>query len=145
MADRSKRKIKHLKKGEKILTFNCGKLKVKTICEVTEGYSQNMFAMQLKSATGKVTDVLATGGHPFYVKGQGWSVIDTKGSRFAKPVKELKVGDKLVLKGGKAAELVHIQRTSDRKTYNLVLDGPGAFFVHDVLSHSGLPASDKKE
>eukprot|EP00971_Amphidinium_carterae_P334528 6469859-Amphidinium_carterae.2 len=86
MANRSKKKMKHLKKGEKILTFNHGRFKVKTIEEVKEGYSRTMFAVELKSCSGKSTKVLATGGHPFYAKEKGWSVIVPDKSKFTKPV-----------------------------------------------------------
>ena len=142
MADRSKKKIKDVKIGDKILSYNKGKLRVKTVGEVKQGSSNTMRQLFLETPEGKDFTIKATGGHPFYTKDNKWAVISPDDAHFdtSKPVKKLEVGDTLVLRGGAGAKLVKIgERLPKQKTYNLVIDGPGTFFVEGILSHSGLP------
>lgn len=142
MADRSKKKIKDVKIGDKILSYNKGKLRVKTVGEVKEGSSNTMRQLFLQTPEGKDFTIKATGGHPFYTKDNKWAVISPDDAHFdtSKPVKKLEVGDTLVLRGGAGAKLVKIgERLPKQKTYNLIIDGPGTFFVEGILSHSGLP------
>ena len=142
MADRSKKKIKDVKIGDKILSYNKGKLRVKTVGSVKEGSSNTMRQLFLQTPEGKDFTIKATGGHPFYTKDNKWAVISPDDAHFdtSKPVKKLEVGDTLVLRGGAGAKLVKIgERLPKQKTYNLIIDGPGTFFVEGILSHSGLP------
>jgi len=142
MADRSKKKIKDVKIGDKILSYNKGKLRVKTVGEVKEGSSNTMRQLFLQTPEGKDFTIKATGGHPFYTKDNKWAVISPDDAHFdtSKPVKKLAVGDTLVLRGGAGAKLMKIgERLPKQKTYNLIIDGPGTFFVEGILSHSGLP------
>ena len=142
MADRSTKKIKGVKIGDKILSYNKGKLRVKTVGEVKQGSSNTMRQLFLQTPEGKDFTIKATGGHPFYTKDNKWAVISPDDAHFdaSKPVKKLEVGDTLVLRGGAGAKLVKIgERLPKQKTYNLIIDGPGTFFVEGILSHSGLP------
>ena len=142
MADRSKKKIKDVKVGDKILSYNKNKLRVKTVTEVKEGSSNTMRELFLQAPDGKEFMIKATGGHPFYTKEKAWAVVSPDDAHFdaSKPVKKLAVGDTLVLRGGAGAKLVKIGEVlPTQKTYNLAIDGPGTFFVEGILSHSGLP------
>lgn len=142
MADRSTKKIKDVKKGDKILSYNKNKLRVRTVVEVEEGSSNTMRELFLQAVDGKEFMIKATGGHPFYTKEKAWAVISPDDAHFdaSKPVKKLAVGDTLVLRGGAGAKLMKIGEVLPlQKTYNLAIDGPGAFFVEGILSHSGLP------
>ena len=146
MADRSKKKIKDVKVGDKILSYNKGKLRVKTVVEVKEGQSNTMRELFLQTPDGKDFRIKATGGHPFYTKEKDWAVISPDDAHFdtSKPVKKLSVGDTLVLRSGAGAKLLKIGEVLPRqKTYNLAIDGPGTFFVEGILSHSGLPPPKK--
>ena len=142
MSDRSKKKIKDVKVGDKILSYNKNKLRVKTVTEVKEGSSNTMRELFLQAPDGKEFMIKATGGHPFYTKEKAWAVVSPDDAHFdaSKPVKKLAVGDTLVLRGGAGAKLVKIGEVlPTQKTYNLAIDGPGTFFVEGILSHSGLP------
>ena len=146
MADRSKKKIKDVKVGDKILSYNKGKLRVKTVVKVKEGQSNTMRELFLQTPDGKDFRIKATGGHPFYTKEKDWAVISPDDAHFdtSKPVKKLSVGDTLVLRSGAGAKLLKIGEALPRqKTYNLSIDGPGTFFVEGILSHSGLPPPKK--
>lgn len=146
MADRAKKKIKDVKVGDKILSYNKGKLRVKTVVEVKEGQSNTMRELFLQTPDGKDFRIKATGGHPFYTKEKDWAVISPDDAHFdaSKPVKKLSVGDTLVLRSGAGAKLLKIGEVLPRqKTYNLAIDGPGTFFVEGILSHSGLPPPKK--
>eukprot|EP00435_Cladocopium_sp_Y103_P058364 s858_g20.t1 len=142
MEDRSKKKIKDVKAGDKILSYNKNKLRVKTVVEVKEGSSNTMRELFLQGPDGKEFMIKATGGHPFYTKEKAWAVISPDDAHFdaSKPVKKLAVGDTLVLRGGAGAKLVKIGEVlPTQKTYNLAIDKAGTFFVEGILSHSGLP------
>ena len=105
-----------------------------------------MRSIELKHGSGELFVIKATAGHPFYVKEHGWAVLDPKQASFvnAEFVEKLKIGDRLVLRSGQSASVVNISEPSSGATFNLVIDGPGTFFVNDLLSHSGLaPASNK--
>ena len=146
MADRSKKKIKDVKVGEKILNYNKGKLRVKTVLEVKESSSRTLRELLLQSADGKEFTIKATGGHPFYTKEKGWAVVSLDEGHFdkSKPVKELTIGETLVVRGDAGAKLVRIGEASPtQRTYNLIIDGPGTFFAEGILSHSGLPPPKK--
>ena len=146
MADRAKKKIKDVKVGDKILSYNKGKLRVKTVVEVKEGQSNTMRELFLQTPDGKDFRIKATGGHPFYTKEKDWAVISPDDAHFdaSKPVKKLSVGDTLVFRSGAGAKLLKIGEVLPRqKTYNLAIDGPGTFFVEGILSHSGLPPPKK--
>ena len=146
MADRSKKKIQDVKVGDKILSYNKGKLRVKTVLEVTEGSSKTMRELSLRSPDGTELSIKATGGHPFYTKEMGWGVASPDEGKFDKsrPVKQLSLGDTLVVRGGAGAKLLKIGEVLPKqKTYNLIIDGPGTFFAENILSHSGLPPAKK--
>lgn len=144
MADRKKKKIRDVKAGDKILTYNKGKLRIKTVLEVKSGSSSNMYSINLKSIDGNKFTIKATGGHPFYVKENGWAVLDPAQSKFSNEVRKLCLGDCLIARDGGAAEIEGIEEISGlSSTYNLVINGPGTFFVNDILSHSGLPPPSK--
>ena len=71
MADRAKKKIKDVKVGDKILSYNKGKLRVKTVVEVKEGQSNTMRELFLQTPDGKDFRIKATGGHLHQRKGLG--------------------------------------------------------------------------
>lgn len=139
MGDRRKKKIKNIKAGDKILTYNKSKLKIKTVREVKTGSSDSVQAITLRSGAGNTFSIKATGGHPFFTAANTWSVLDpTKFAQEGCPAK-LKEGDSLVLSTSGVAEIIKINSKPEKlATYNLIIDGPGTFFVNDVLSHSGL-------
>jgi len=147
LADRTKKRIKEVKEGDRILSFNHGKLKVKRVLEVKKGSSSNMRCLSVKDTLGKTRVVKATAGHPFFTKKHDWAVLDPDVAQLdkSKPVAKLSIGDALVMRGGKVAEVTKISDVLPRQeTFNLVVDGPGVFFAEDILSHSGLPSATKK-
>lgn len=148
MSDRTRKKIKHLKAGDKILTYNKGKTLVKAVLEVKQSKSSDVYTLTLKKADGHTFTIKATGGHPFFTKDCGWCVIDPKKVAFAPgaKVEPLKQGAKLVTRKDGLVEIVDIVAPSSSAiaTYNLVVDGPSTFFVHGILSHSGLPPAHTK-
>ena len=146
MSERSKKKIQDVKVGDRILSYNKNKLVVKSVLEVKEGSSKTMRELLLQAPDASQFSIKATAGHPFWTTQKGWAVVSPDEARFdkSKPVKPLIVGDNLVLRGGKKAKLLKIGETMPtQRTYNLIIDGPGTFFVEGILSHSGLPSVKK--
>ena len=141
MADRTKKRIKDIKEGDKILSFNKGRKRVRSVVKVTTGSSDTMRQMSLCDSKGKKFTIKATAGHPFYTKENGWAVLAPEEANLDKssPVCKLTIGEMLVLQG-QVAEVISVSSALPKQpTFNLVLDGAGTFFAQDILSHSGLP------
>lgn len=134
------KKIRDIKQGDKVLSYNKGKTLVKNVLEVKTGRSRNMYEVLFAGPTGQFK-IRATGGHPFYSKThQGWVVPDPSANKSDKLPQKLEVGCQLVLRSGAVATVRSISKLQGSiPTYNLIVDGPGTFFVQQLLSHSGLP------
>ena len=134
MAEGSPKKIRDIKIGDEIWTFNEGQLFAKPVTMIQECPSRSMHELHLETPAGKAFSVKATARHPFFTKG-GWAMLcPDEGD--GEPLK-LKRGDMLA---GVEARLVQISRFRlCENAYKLGIDGPGTLFVEGVLSHSGLP------
>lgn len=137
MADRSQKKIKYIKAGDKILALSQGKTEVKTVVEVKVTPKNIVRSITLKPDGGDEFVIKATDGHPFCVEGKGWAVLDPTQVNF--DADKIKVWDRFVLFDGKGANVVRISEPiGDTTTFNLIIDGPGAFFAENIVTHSGL-------
>jgi hypothetical protein len=77
--------------------------------------------------------------HPFMTK-EGWKSLDPAGTRRESPgivVSKLKIGDELVMKGGKTKVLTQLDsKYASTTVYNFGVNGTHDFYADDYLVHN---------
>ena len=105
MADMSKRPIKNVRVGDKVLTYDekTGKFVTKRVMRTMQSRTKEVYKITHGSGTRDKTFV--TGEHPFYVRGRGWV-----------EAKDLRIGDHVLHDGAerrrRRAEAVSKQMTT---------------------------------
>ncbi|CAK9036412.1 unnamed protein product [Durusdinium trenchii] len=138
MGDGSKKKIKDVKIGDQIQSFNKGKLQARPVVMIEENESSTMRELLLQTSDGSQFSIKATGEHPLYTQ-KGWAVVAPQEGRFKTSPEKLRIGDTLFLCGEDAKLIAIGDPLPLQKTYKLSMDGQSTLFVEGILGHSGLP------
>jgi len=140
-AGRRQVSISSLKQGDHVLSFDQGKYQVRKVLHVWE--HEVPVSKMVRIVFHGADDILATENHSFWVRGKDWCSYHPAQQTTLK-TKQLAIGDAVVTANGKVVKVAATERmqpssvNEQRKVFNLILDGPGTFFVNGMLCHSGL-------
>lgn len=143
LPNRSHKAIGDISEGDLILSFNKGVFRVKKVLSKISSHElRPMCRIIFRLPNGDDGNIETTAGHPLWVAGKGWctspdlAVIEKPPWQ---PGREVQVGDIFVHFTGAAARVVSIEPySSSQPPSNLVVDGPGTFFVQGILVHTSM-------
>lgn len=144
LANRSQKAIDTLQEGVRILSFNRGIFRVKRVLRIIRGDRlAAMWRIHFRLPDESCGSLVTTPGHPLWVHGKGWCAMPGGGCDLeASSSYEVKVNDILVHHTGAAVQVTAIEICrSQSAPFNLVVDGPGTFFVNGLLVHSHMDQS----
>jgi hypothetical protein len=145
LPNRSHKSIRDIVEGDLILSFNRGVFRVKKVLSrITSAELQPMCRICYRLPDGEVGSIETTAGHPLWVASKGWRAspnIADADAKIASPIacQAVQIDDVFVHFTGAAARVVSIEPyNSTSPACNIVVDGPGTFFVNSVLVHTSL-------
>eukprot|EP00928_Gymnodinium_smaydae_P025559 TRINITY_DN20312_c0_g2_i1.p1 TRINITY_DN20312_c0_g2~~TRINITY_DN20312_c0_g2_i1.p1 ORF type:complete len:494 (-),score=70.41 TRINITY_DN20312_c0_g2_i1:86-1567(-) len=129
LPNRTQKRIVDIVEGDLVLSFNKGVFRVKKVLSrMSSDESPAMSRIRFRLPSGELGSISTTGGHPLWVSDRGWCVAQ-----------EIKADDVLVHHTGAAARVVAIEpHRCEGSPLNLVVDGPGTFFVNNILVHTNM-------
>jgi hypothetical protein len=148
LPNRTYKCITDIVEGDLILSFNRGVFRVKRVLSRTSSQDlQPMCRISYRLPNGEVGSIETTFGHPLWVAGKGWRVApDLNGSgdtiANASSDQAVQIDDIFVHFTGAAARVVSMEPySSSQPACNIVVDGPGTFFVNSILVHTSMQDS----
>jgi YD repeat-containing protein len=117
MADGSLRPIEQIREGDQVLSKNevSGKVEAKRVSHAFAKHATLVLSLHLSSGE----TIEATGDHPFYVQGKGWT-----------PARECGIGTSIVTRAGPSVQVEAVERHErDETVFNLTIEDDYSFFV----------------
>jgi len=134
LPNRSYRRMDELRIGDRVLSFNKGIFRMKRVLQCMHDENPTvMRCIRFCLPDGREGQLEATPGHPIWVSGKGWCKMPSHGTSSHEDVQE---NARLVHHTGMAAIVIKIEDSREQKPFNIVVDGPGTFFVNGCLVHS---------
>ncbi|CAK0847874.1 unnamed protein product [Prorocentrum cordatum] len=139
LPNRSHKAIGDLHEGDRILSFNKGVFRIKRVLRcIKSAGTTAMCRLHIIMPGGTQGSLIATPGHPVWVHGKGWCAVpgNGRGKEVPSP-RDVEKDDVLVHHTGAMVKVTAIEPDAiEAEPFNLVVDGPGTFFVSDILVHS---------
>ena len=117
MADGSLKPIEQVREGDMVVSKDevSGKVESKRVAHAFAKHATLVLSLHL--ANGETVE--ATGDHPFYVQGRGWT-----------PARECGIGTSIVTRAGPSVAVASVERHErDETVFNLTVEGDYSFFV----------------
>jgi hypothetical protein len=146
LSNRSHKSICDLREGDRILSFNKGVFRIKRVLRcIKSAGTTTMCLLRFCMPGGLSGSLVATPGHPIWVHGKGWCAVPGLGrGKEACTPRDVELDDMLVHHTGETVKVNAIELDAIKdQPFNLVVDGPGTFFVSEVLVHSHMDRSGR--